>query len=527
MYILGKKWRGEYLDYHRGKEQLRIQVVAWMVVEPVTEMYFERPRSIRLIREYVREIGPNATVRKIRSRIHESLRNKRFYSVGLGRVTVGPSGQKKDETAIAFIAPSHPRCVERIVLPSILTKTVDEHVVARIENQKGIVWCERNDDALLIDDLCGWQSESGRPLPEDSINRVIDTSLIFWNNLNVDEATILSLKTPTPVCEKTTSNVSTTRGLRAVLFGFGNYAKTVILGNIDSRIHIDCVHEIDPTQIGQVSNQPWSIDSSPLVRDAEEYDAYFIAGYHHTHADLAITSLKRGAYTIVEKPVVTSQEQLDRLYQALQQHPGKLFACFHMRYNPLFRQAIKDLGITEGEPVNYYCTVFEVSLPARHWYRWPSSCSHLVSNGCHWIDHFLNLNGYARPVEWHVWQCNNGDSHVGVELENGAVLGMFLTHSGSSRIGVQDHVELRANGRTVTVDCGSKYLAESSSKIIRKQRCNKMLAYNNMYQTISRKIINEEPGDTLHSLRQTHELMLALEKKYFHDHDTCIAFADS
>lgn len=484
-----------------------------MVVEPVTEMYFERPRSIRLIWEYVREIGLIATVRKIRSRRDELLRNMRFFSVGMGYVTAGSSGPWAEGAAVVFIAPSHPCCVERIVLPSVLIRTAKELVVARVENQKGIVWCERKDDALLIDDLCGWQVESGCSVPKESVNHVIDASLRLWDNLKLDEATILTLERPTPVRERTTPNAPTGSGPRAVLFGLGNYAKTVILGNIDSRIRIDRVHEIDPTQIGQASKKLWSVDTSPLKRDDEEYDVYFIAGYHHTHADLAIAALERGAYAVVEKPVVTTTKQLSRLCQALQQHPRKLFACFHMRYNPLFELAKQDLGVVSGEPIHYYCTVFEVPLPKRHWYRWPNSGSHLISNGCHWIDHFLHMNEYARPVEWHVWACKNGDSQVGVELENGAVLGMFLTHAGSPRIGVQDHVELRTNGRTVTVARGAWYTAESSSKIIRKQRGNKMSAYKMMYQTISRKIIAGEPGDTLHSMRQTHELMLALEEQ--------------
>ncbi len=65
MYILGKKWRNGYLDYHCGEGQTRIQTIAWMVVAPVLELYFDRPRSIRMIWEYVKEIGLATTIRKI------------------------------------------------------------------------------------------------------------------------------------------------------------------------------------------------------------------------------------------------------------------------------------------------------------------------------------------------------------------------------------------------------------------------------------------------------------------------------
>ncbi len=511
MHILGNGWEGDYLDYHCGEGQTRIQVAAWMVLAPVSGLYVERPRSIRLVWEYVREIGLRATIRKIRSRMNESLRNKRFISVGLGRITAGSKGPWSEGTAVAFVAPAHPQCVERIVLANALIRPVEEQVIAPVEAQDGIVWFKHKDDALPVGDLCGWQVESGMSAPEASAGALIDASFGVWGRLKLDEATILPLKVATSVRERTARNAPVGEGPRAALFGLGNYAKTVILGNTDSRMHIDRVHEIDPTQMGQISNQPWPVDTSPLARIDEQYDAYFIAGYHHTHTDLAITALESGAYAVVEKPVVTTGDQLNRLSQAARQHPGKLFACFHMRYNPLFAYAKQDLQVASGDAIHYYCTVFEIPLPERHWYRWPNSCSHLISNGCHWLDHFLHMNPHARPVEWRIWKCRNGDSQVGVELDNGAVMGMHLTHAGSARIGVQDHVELRANGRTVTLDCGSKYVAESPSRVIRRCHGNRMAAYRTMYATISRKIIAGEPGDSLESLLQTHALALALE----------------
>ena len=511
MYIFGNKWNNGYLDYHCGEGQTRIQTAAWLVIEPVTEMYFERPRSIRLILEYIREIGLKSTIRKVRSRMSESLRNERFFSIGLGHVTEGSTGPWPEGTAVAFIAPSHPRCVERISLPSTLIRPLDERLLKHTKEKKGIVWLTRQDDALRANELSGWQVESGISVQKEAVSSIIDASLKIWEGLKPDETTILPLKAPTPVREQTILNLPSKSGTHAILFGLGNHAKTVLLGNLDSRMHVRRVHEIDPTQIGLVTNQPWAVDTSPLAREAEEYDAYFIAGYHHTHAVLAIDAIERGAYAVVEKPVVTTSGQLSRLSQAIQQHPGKLFACFHMRYNPLFALAKQDLGVVSGDPINYYCTVFEIPLPERHWYRWPNSCSHLISNGCHWLDHFLYMNAYARPVDWRIWKSSNGDSQVGVELDNGAVMGMHLTHSGSSRIGVRDHVELRANGRTVTVDCGSKYVAESPNRIIRRRNGNKMSAYKTMYATISRMIVTGESGDSLESLQRTHELTLALE----------------
>ena len=514
MFVLGDEWQNGYLDYSCDEGQVRIQVQAWMVIRPISGMYFERARSMRLIWEYAREIGLRTTVCKIFSRMNESLRNKRYFSIGLGRVAPGSPGQWPEGTTVAFIAPSHPRCVERIALPGSLVKQVDEPIVANVENHDGIVWCEGDDAALAPEELCGWQLDSGTPLLEDSVKAIIDSGIKHWDKLESLETKILPLKNPSPISTKAVLEMPSSQKPQAALFGLGNYAKTAIVGSVGSRIRISNVHEIDPIQIGRIDKkQRWSLDTSPSLADEDHYDAYFIAGYHHTHADLAIAALEQGAYAVVEKPLVTNADQLSRLAQSLKQNKNKLFACFHMRYNPLFALAKQDLGVAAGEPIHYYGTVFEVPLPERHWYNWPNSCSHLVSNGCHWLDHFLHMNDYTNPVEWRVWKSVNGDSQVGVELENGAVLGLTLTHAGSSRIGVQDHVELRANGHTVTVDCGSRYVAESPSKIFRKRRVNKMVAYRTMYKTIADKIAAGEPGDSLESILKTHELMLAVEEQ--------------
>ena len=275
---------------------------------------------------------------------------------------------------------------------------------------------------------------------------------------------------------------------------------------------MQCIHEIEPTQIGLHRADGPVYDSSDLVRPQEHYDVYLIAGYHHTHADLAVRALCQSGWAVVEKPIVTTRAQLDRLLAALEGHPGRFCAGFHMRYNPLWPLARADLQLEPGQPVNYHCIVFEVPLKRRHWYNWPNSRSRIVCNGCHWLDHFLFMNDYGAPRRWDLWKARNGDMHASVELENGAAMSMSLTDHGSRRIGVQDHIQLRANGITVRVDNGGRYVSEDRFRIIRRKRINKMITAHRMYQTISAGIMAGGPGDSLESVRCSAELMLALDE---------------
>src|SRR5262249_51951945 len=160
---------------------------------------------------------------------------------------------------------------------------------------------------------------------------------------------------------------------------------TVLFPNIAPYVDIRCIHEIDPLQIPMGKNVNFCWDTSHDIRAEEQYDAYLLAGFHHSHAPLAIKALASGSCAVVEKPLAVDSTQLSGLLEIMAYSKGSLFSCFHKRYQLQNQYALRDLGLRFGEAVSYHCIVYEVPLPRRHWYRWPNSKSRLVSNGCHWI----------------------------------------------------------------------------------------------------------------------------------------------
>jgi len=93
-------------------------------------------------------------------------------------------------------------------------------------------------------------------------------------------------------------------------------------------------------------------------------------------------------------------------------------------------------------------------------------------------------------------------------LANGAFFTMVMTYHGSERIGPQDYVELRGNGRTVRIVNETEYWAEAKHRILRKKRVNKMRSYEQMYREISRQ---NGAGDTAASVKGAVEVGLRLE----------------
>ncbi len=506
------KWCDGFLDYHRGPEDYRIKVLACLSLATVEELYFVRSRSARLILNYLREIGLRDVWRKIVSRRDERLRNEKFLSVGLGLVQEsGTSSRLCEGDRVVFIAPVHPRCVERLVLPADLVRPTD--LVLSVEVQNDAIVYSEYIRALpgCLEKLKGWSAFSGNPLGDLSaafeVAQTILTNPSVWEGakrLSVDPKSM-------PVEHRDRRKTSGSNRKQGVLFGYGNYAKVIVLPNISPYIEMACIHEIDPLQIPLGKNASGKWDTADSLREEEQYDAFFLAGFHHSHAPLAIKALNSGASAVVEKPLAVDYVQLSELLNVMAHSSGTFHACFHKRYQVFNEYAYSDLKLGTGDPVSYHCLVYEVPLPSRHWYRWANSKSRLVSNGCHWIDHFLYLNDYCDVSRNDVFIARDGTINSSIELKNGALFTMVLTEHGSERIGVQDYIELRANGVTARMQNGAEYESESKDRVLRKSTMNKMESYRQMYRSIGKKIAQGFPGDTVESVRVSTEAVLRLE----------------
>jgi len=110
-----EKW---FLDYHRIKKEYRIQVLAWKNLEKIEDAYYVRPKSIRMALRYLPVVGPYGLFTKAWSRLREGRRNDKYVSCGIGKIIeTGENSEFKTNDLIAFIAPFHPRLVERLTLP--------------------------------------------------------------------------------------------------------------------------------------------------------------------------------------------------------------------------------------------------------------------------------------------------------------------------------------------------------------------------------------------------------------------------
>lgn len=508
------KWQEGFLDYYKSPREYRMQTRGFVNLEKLEDAYFIRPKSIIMVINYLREFGIIAVLRKIQSRLQEKYRNEKYISCGVGIIIETANDNKfAIGDLVAFIAPLHPALAERVVLPKELIIKIDSSVISNIPNNiiayKKIG--KKQESQIWWQEIRGWSIYSGKKIADETINKILGKTKDYIANIDWGETEYFNIKNQSAIAEIKEKNPDKkTDKKTAVLFGYGNYAKTQILPNIKKHINLLAIHEIDPAQI--YFEKKIKLDTSPIPRLKKKYDAFFIAGFHHTHAELAIQAINQNAYAVIEKPIITEKKQLNDLITAIQKNNGNIFSCFHKRYSPFNDLVVKDLNILSNDSISYHCVIHEQTQPLLYWYNWPNSKSPLLYNGCHWIDHFLFLNNFNKPKYCGAYSNSKKDSfNAWIELENGAFFTMTLSDKGSDYRGVQDYIEIRTKDSTVKIINDSNYISENKNGIIRKKIINKMDNYKLMYQKIAEKINNNEKGDSMESIKISAETILILE----------------
>ncbi len=514
--LTGKKWTEGFLDYHRGENECRIQVLAWKNLEKLEGVYHTRAKSLKLLMNYLPVVGPVGLFTKTWSRIREDRRNEKYVSCGVGRIIENPdSGSFSKGDLVGFVAPFHPALVERVVLPETLLFKIDESEIPEIsENSILHLPLKRTTTQdTWWKDIKGWSVFSGVKISEQMREKLSSGFKEEMKSNDWVESERFETTNPGPISEtKGEVQKGNSDKKNAILFGFGNYAKINIIPYTKPFVNIRTVHEVDPTQIS-LERRVKRWDSSPLPRQDEKYDVYFVASYNNTHVPITLHALQQGAYVVVEKPVVMDYQELESLEQTLQKVGRRLFIGFHKRYGKFNEMALEDLGVKRGEPISYHSIVYELVQPELFWYNWPVSRSTFFANGCHQIDHFLHLNNFSKPKNSDIKLLQDGAVEVWIELENGAVFTTTFSEKGTSRVGPRDHVELKVPGKNVRITDAIRYQSEDDHKIIRRKRIFKTNSYRDMYRNIGKRIAENGEGDTIESVLISAKIMLDLEEK--------------
>lgn len=526
MHILtNERWESGYLDEWLPPRHFRIRPEYWLVHSRIDGLYFERKSDLRQVAAYIGSIGLRSTLRKVRSRRLERHRNEKYLVTGVGTILANNDTAGTAKSRVFFVAPAVQRCQERVVLHESLVTTQLGSAIASIPLvQPGSIFTGSDADGYdgSVERAEGWRHDAGLAPVASDVQEMLLARLSAWlKHGRMEEHTFQ----PSEVTERSPGRPqkrAAAGSISIAVIGFGNYVKTVVLPSLDRAVLVDCIHELDPAQIGPVlgeglgrsvldrSTTTW--DTAPSLRRNEgPYDGVIVAGYHHTHAPIAAAALETGAKVLVEKPLATTRGDLDVLRDSSEMHPGRLFVGFNRRHSKFTAAMLSDLSVRPGDAISYFATVYEVGLPRRHWYRWPSSRSRLVSNGCHWIDHFLFLNHCSRVVyeDVRAWR---DDIRVELGLDNGAFFCMVLTDRGSSRTGLRNIIEVRTEGAMARVIDDERYMAETATQV-RRLTARRLESHRNMYRNYCQFLWQVAGAEESPALFRSSEVTLALDER--------------
>lgn len=492
----------EVPDPTPSKNEILLKPIIYLALRPNGNhgiVYEQGKSGLQKILNYVMVYRPVDVLRKVLSRQKiERIRNDKWLVCGFGK--------DEHDQYFCFAHPSAQHYQSLISVPSFWTKKISK------PNSNDVLWGQLQKGHEIIFPL---EKLANEMPPVSGIKNILDLDFGKVMEFLAEQHSIFK---PVTVAFQKQREVKQKKHrpaqeeIGAVLFGFGNYARTIALPFLKPYVHLHKIHEIDSCLLIEAEDLFKSTNPNPDSGD-EKYPVWLIAGFHHTHANLAIEALKLGVIPVIEKPIATTKEDFEAFKKTAESTGKPFFQCFQKRYQIFNDYTFEDLQVNPGDPIQYKATVFEIPLHAHHWYNWPISGSRIISNGCHWIDHFLFLNDYAQVSSFETKSLNAQELLLLISLENGANAVITLSDIGPNRIGMREYVELSVPGRRVTIVDSMKYMSESSHQIIRKESTDKLHYLRLMYQSIGKKIKSGGAGDSIRSLAST-ELSIYMEEDF-------------
>lgn len=501
----------------------------------------QRPSSIARVLSYYQKVGSvRRLTKKIWSRQVGLGAERKVVRVGVGEILpdVGladaPQGSFYGGERVLFLATRAEARATRLRISARLLLPFDRPLpaVAALLPRDEESW------QLIVERLAGWSVYGGLPLPgkvrcqklmkaiaalpgearQERVTQRVRAPSGSSRPLPIDAPQALRAVSRWASSPPVSSRGREERGGRVVVFGLGHYARTCLLPNLERRYEIWRVHEIDEALRQQLSAMMPRVASSaspwPVPEDGDGASMWCLAGYHHHHARQVCEALDEQIDVMVEKPLVVSRQGLSAVLAALEESAARIYQGFHRRTWQPSGWLRKDLQIQRGSSVVHYHTVaHEVSLPPHHWYRWPSSGSRLVVNGCHWLDEFLFLNDYRPWTRAHATSMCDGEVWVvQVELDHGATFSMTLSSEGSDRLGVRETTSIHCGDRSARI-VDNLYVSEDGERELRRATILEEQTYRLMIDAIAscQRDQRDKEGDGAAQIERLWELIFTLE----------------
>ena len=240
-----------------------------------------------------------------------------------------------------------------------------------------------------------------------------------------------------------------------VLLGCGNYAHCTLAYYLRRAFGdvLSGAMDIDADRAASLAGDhaaPFHTTDANELLSLDGQRLAVIASNHASHAGYAIAAMRRGLDVYIEKPHVTTHDQLRNLLDTFDQTGRRLYLGFNRPGSRLGRTAIRHLHDDDG-PMMLSWFIAGHEIAADHWYMNPGEGGRVLGNLCHWSDFCLRAVGpEAFPITITPCRGSQPDINCTVTLQfaDGSMASLVFSEKASPLDGVRETL-VAQRGRTL------------------------------------------------------------------------------
>lgn len=152
-------------------------------------------------------------------------------------------------------------------------------------------------------------------------------------------------------------------------------------------------------------------------------EVVFIATRHNLHAELVVKCLNAGKHVFVEKPLATTEADLNKVIEAYERSDRQLLTGFNRRFSEPLRTLKRYFGDLKS-PIALHYRVNAGPLPKDHWTQdLVEGGGRLIGEACHFIDalQFLTDSDPVRAFAELLPSETRENWNITIRFENGSV----------------------------------------------------------------------------------------------------------
>ncbi|MEO8852875.1 MAG: bi-domain-containing oxidoreductase, partial [Ginsengibacter sp.] len=245
--------------------------------------------------------------------------------------------------------------------------------------------------------------------------------------------------------------------INAGFIGAGSFAQSYLIPNVKSYgASLDTVvtsKGITSKNVGEKFG--FSTCSADLhdVIENKDINTVFIATPHSSHADLVVRSLNAKKNVFVEKPLVISMDELQKVIESKSLNDYPLMVGFNRRFAPISTELKKEFSNT-GEPFVINIRVNAGFIPKDHWTQIPEiGAGRIIGEMCHFIDlmQFFTesdpVKVYADCIQSASDKLKNDDNiSIVIKFKNGSIGNLTYVANGDKAL-PKEQIEIFSAGQ--------------------------------------------------------------------------------